>query len=94
MSQWESEVDVCLFIYTKITALFGKMIDAERRDAGEPVAYAAPQESVLHHPLTHVITEKSYSWDEIPTVPREYVPLMQLNIFFQFTTKREINSSW
>jgi DNA-binding MarR family transcriptional regulator len=82
MSQWESEVDVCLFIYTKITALFGKMIDAERRDAGEPVAYAAPQESVLHHPLTHVITEKSYSWDEIPTVPREYVPLMQLNIFF------------
>lgn len=82
MSQWASEVDVCLFIYTKITALFGKMIDAERLAAGEPVAPAAPQESVLHHPLTNVIVDRSYSWDEIPSVPREYAPLMQLNIFF------------
>lgn len=82
MSQWDAEVDVCLFIYTKITALFGKMIDEERLAAGEPIAYAAPQESVLHHPLTSVILDQSYSWQDIPSVPREYAPLMQLNIFF------------
>ena len=82
MSQWDEEVDVCLYIYTKVTTIFGKMIDQERIDAGEPIADAAPQESVLHHPLTSQMAERSFSWEELPSVPREYATLMQLNIFF------------
>lgn len=82
MTLWESEVDVCLYIYTKVTTIFGKMIDQERLAAGEPIAEAAPQESVLHHPLTYQMAERSFSWSEIPSVPREYATLMQLNIFF------------
>jgi DNA-binding MarR family transcriptional regulator len=82
MSLWEREVDVCLYIYTKITTIFGKMIDQERLAAGEPIAEAAPQESVLHHPLTAQMGERSFSWEELPSVPREYATLMQLNIFF------------
>ena len=68
--------------YTKITTIFGKMIDQERLAAGEPIAEAAPQESVLHHPLTAQMGERSFSWEELPSVPREYATLMQLNIFF------------
>ena len=30
MDLWEEEVDVCLYIYTKITMVFGKIIDQER----------------------------------------------------------------
>ncbi len=82
MTLWESEVDVCLYIYTKVTTIFGKMIDQERLAAGEPIAEAAPQESVLHHPLTYQMAERSFSWSEIPSVPREDATLMQLNIFF------------
>lgn len=82
MSQWDEEVDVCLYIYTKVTTIFGKMIDQERIDAGEPIADAAPQESVLHHPLTSQMAERSFSWEELPSVPQEYATLMQLNIFF------------
>ena len=70
MSQWDEEVDVCLYIYTKVTTIFGKMIDRERIDAGEPIADAAPQESVLHHPLTSQMAERSFSWEELPSVPR------------------------
>ena len=82
MSLWEHEINVCLYIYTKVTTIFGKMIDQERLAAGEPIAEAAPQESVLHHPLTYQMAERSFSWSEIPSVPREYATLMQLNIFF------------
>ena len=82
MSLWEHGMDVCLYIYTKVTTIFGKMIDQERLAAGEPIAEAAPQESVLHHPLTYQMAERSFSWSEIPSVPREYATLMQLNIFF------------
>lgn len=82
MDLWEEEVDVCLYIYTKITTVFGKIIDQERLAAGEPIAEAAPQESVLHHPLTSQMLEQSFSWDQLPSVPREYASLMQLNIFF------------
>jgi len=65
-----------------VTTIFGKMIDQERLAAGEPIAKATPQESVLHHPLTYQMAECSFSWSEIPSVPREYATLMQLNIFF------------
>ena len=82
MDLWEEEVDVCLYIYTKITTVFGKIIDQERLAAGEPIAEAAPQESVLHHPLTSQMLEQSFPWDQLPSVPREYASLMQLNIFF------------
>ena len=85
MSLWEREVDVCLYIYTKITTIFGKMIDQERLAAGEPIAEAAPQESVLHHPLTAQMGKRSFSWEELPSVPREYATLMQLNIFFSYS---------
>ena len=81
MSLWDEEVDVCLYIYTKVTTIFGKMIDQERLAAGEPIAAAAPQESVLHHPLTNQMGDRSFTWAELPSVPREYATLMQLNIF-------------
>ena len=58
------------------------MIDQERIAAGELIADAAPQESVLHHPLTSQMAERSFSWEELPSVPQEYATLMQLNIFF------------
>ncbi len=82
MSLWDEEVDVCLYIYTKVTTIFGKMIDQERLAAGEPIASAAPQESVLYHPLSNQMGDRSFTWAELPSVPREYATLMQLNIFF------------
>lgn len=82
MSRWDSEVDVCLYIYSKVNALFGKMIDREKIEAGGSVSMTSPQESVLHHPLTSSITESSCTWKNVPRIPREYSALMQLNIFF------------
>ena len=82
MSLWDGEIDVCLYIYSKVTMLFGKMIDQEKLVLGESIAQATPQESVLHHPLTNQMVESSCSWEEVPRIPREYVALMQLNIFF------------
>ena len=82
MSQWESEADVCLYIYSKVNALFDQIIEAERKAKGELVREQSTLESVLTHPLSSSMLERSYDLEEIPHVPKEYSALMQLNIFF------------
>ena len=82
MSRWESEVDVSLYIYSKINTLFSRLIDQEKLQEGETLSDIRPQESLLHHPLMDTFVRQSYSWSEIPHIPKEYASLMQLNIFF------------
>ena len=82
MSQWEGEVDVCLYIFSKVNAIFDQVIDDEKAGDAHLVAGSDYSESVLRHPLASSFTEKNYSWSEIPCVPKEYAAMMQLDVFF------------
>lgn len=82
MSRWEGEPDVSLYIYSKINAVFSRLIDSERRERGELMQESSTPDAFLQHPLAGKFLEKSYNWDELPRIPREYSALMQLNIFF------------
>jgi len=82
MSKYDAERDICLYIYSKTNAIFNRMIDQERIELGE--LHEDPQKSnqLLQHPLAAGFLERSYGFEEIPRVPREYSALMQLDIFF------------
>ncbi len=82
MSQWEKEVDVCLYIFSKVNAIFDQVIDGEKAGGAHLVEGSDYSESVLRHPLASSFTERNYSWSEIPRVPREYAAMMQLDVFF------------
>ncbi len=82
MSRWDGEPDVSLYIYSKINALFSRVIDAERRDRGELLQESNSPDTFLQHPLAEKFLDRHYGWDQLPHVPREYSALMQLNIFF------------
>tara|TARA_B110000046_G_C13008102_1_gene405326 strand:+ start:1318 stop:2478 length:1161 start_codon:yes stop_codon:yes gene_type:complete len=79
MGRWTSEMDVCLYIFSKVNAIFESLIDEER---GELQKNQNTNEMMLHHPLTSSFLNHSYSLSEIPRIPREYAALMQLNAFF------------
>ena len=82
MSRWEGESDVCLYIFAKVNAIFGQIIEEERQLKGEPAGEDYTLDSVLRHPLASEFLDHSYSWEEIPHIPKEYAALMQLNAFF------------
>jgi len=82
MARWDGEPDVSLYIYSKINALFSGLIDAERRERGELMQESVTPDAFLQHPLADKFLDRSYDWSELPHIPREYAPLMQVNIFF------------
>ena len=82
MARWDGEPDVSLYIYSKINALFSGLIDAERRERGELMQESVTPDAFWQHPLADKFLDRSYDWGELPHIPREYAPLMQLNIFF------------
>ena len=82
MSQWEGEVDVCLYIFSKVNAIFDQLIDSEKTGSDGLLEGGDYSESVLRHPLASTFTENNYAWSEIPHVPQEYAAMMQLDIFF------------
>ena len=82
MERWEGEPDVSLYIYSKINALFSELIDAERRERGELMQESVTPDAFLQHPLASQFLDRNYGWSEVPHIPREYAPLMHLNIFF------------
>jgi DNA-binding MarR family transcriptional regulator len=79
MEKFPEEMDTCLYIFSKVNAIFEFLIDQER---GETVKQINTNEMMLRHPLTSTFLTRSYSLDEIPRIPREYASLMQLNAFF------------
>ena len=82
LSRWEGEPDVSLYIYSKLNAIFSRLIDTERRERGELMQESIKPDAFLQHPLAHKFLDQPYNWDELPRIPREYSSLMQLNIFF------------
>lgn len=79
MDKWNTEMDICLYIFSKVNAIFESLIAEER---GESHKHQNTNEMMLKHPLTPSFLQTSYSPDEIPRIPREYASLMQLNAFF------------
>ena len=79
MERFPEEMDVCLYIFSKVNAIFESLIDQER---GETLKHLNTNEMMLRHPLTSTFLTRSYSLDEITRIPREYAALMQLNAFF------------
>ena len=79
MERFPEEMDVCLYILSKVNAIFESLIDQER---GETLKHLNTNEMMLRHPLTSTFLTRSYSLDEITRIPREYAALMQLNAFF------------
>ena len=82
MSQWDGEVDTCIYIFSKVNAIFDRMIDESKLGGAELIEGGNYFESVLRHPLASSFVDTKYSWSDIPRVPREYASLMQLDIFF------------
>lgn len=79
MDKWNTEMDICLYIFSKVNAIFESLIAEER---GESHKHQNTNEMMLKHPLTPSFLHTSYSPNEIPRIPREYASLMQLNAFF------------
>ena len=79
MERFNEEMDVCLYIFSKVNAIFESLIDEER---GETLKHLNTNEMMLRHPLTSTFLTRSYTIEEIPRIPREYSALMQLNSFF------------
>jgi DNA-binding MarR family transcriptional regulator len=82
MDKWNAEMDVCLYIFSKVNAIFESLIDEERAERGESLKHQNTNDMMLQHPLTPTFMNRSYSLSEIPRIPREYSALMQLNAFF------------
>jgi len=87
MSERAADVDICLYIFSKVNAIFDRVIEAEKLEKNELSQRHISSESVLRHPLSSSFIEQSYSQDQIPHIPEEYAALMQLDVFFPIQYK-------
>ena len=82
MDRWSTEMDVCLYIFSKVNAIFESLIDEERAERGESLKHHNSNDMMLQHPLAPSFLSRSYTHKDVPRIPREYSALMQLNAFF------------
>ena len=82
MDRWNTEMDVCLYIFSKVNAIFEALIDEERAERGESLKHHNSNDIMLQHPLATSFLSRSYTHKDVPRIPREYSALMQLNAFF------------
>ncbi|TDU31223.1 DNA-binding MarR family transcriptional regulator [Panacagrimonas perspica] len=79
------DVDYCLYIYSKVNALFDYLSDQRDADSSGAKAERVDKpvsKTTYQHPLSSTFVETQYSFAEIPKVRPKLGPRMQLDIFF------------